>query len=185
MPPPTAVRRTANGRSRKTVFRIVLFLLGWLPALVQAQSLSISEIIPTAEPNCAIEIPPAAAGIAVTPGGFIMVYPRNDALPKQYTGCKTLWVVDGERFRRFATLYFKGGNLVTAAAHNTRDAASKLDGACAFPGGKSLLPDAGRQIKDTGCGGFAGEPFYQLHLPTWPRVCMADANAAICRQDPR
>lgn len=165
------------------MLRIAFFLLAALPVLALAQS--ISEVIPATEPNCAVQAPPATAGIAVTPGGFVMVYPRNDALPKQYTGCKAMWVVDGERFRRFATLYFKGGNLVTAAAHNTRDASGKLDGACAFPEGKSLLPNADRQNKNASCGGIAGEPFYQLHLPTWPRSCMTEPTAAICQQDPR
>ena len=169
------------------MFRIAFFLLAGLPLLAQAQSQSqsLSDVIPSTEPTCAVEIPPAAAGIAATPGGFVMVYPRNDALPKQYTGCKTMWVVDGERVRRMATLYFKGGNLLTAAAHNTRDASGKLDGVCSFADGKSLLPNTGRQSKNAGCGGIAGEPFYHLHLPTWPRSCMSDPNAAICQQDPR
>ncbi len=165
------------------MIRIAYVVLALLPALAQAQW--INEIVAATEPNCAVESPPAAAGIAATPGGFVMVYPRNDALPKQYTGCKAMWVVDGERFRRMATLYFKDGNLVTGAAHNTRDVSGKLDGACAFPEGKSLLPNAGRQIKDTGCGGFARDPFYDLHLPTWPRSCLTDPNAAICQQAPR
>lgn len=169
-------------KHRDAIRRAAVLLALW-PAAVPAQSLH--EIIPAAEPNCAIESPPAAAGIAATPGGFVMMYPRNEALSKQYTGCKIMWLVDGDRFPRMATLYFKGGALVTAAAHNVRDAAGRLDAACAFPEGKSLLPHAGRQIKDAGCGGFPGEPFYRLHLPTWPRSCLADVNASVCRQDPR
>ena len=167
------------------MIRNAIVLLAWLPALVQAQSLSISEVVPSTEPNCAIDIPPAAAGIVATPGGGVMVYPRNDALPKQYTGCKSLWVVDGEQFRRMATLYFKGGHLVTAATHDTRDASGKLDAACAFPKGKSLLPNAGRQFTDARCGGFVHEPLYHLHLPTWPRSCLVDADVAICKRDPQ
>jgi hypothetical protein len=167
---------------RDLICRSAVLLALW-PLPVYAQS--VQEIIAAAEPNCALESPPVAAGIAATPGGFVMVYPRNEALPKHYTGCKTLWLVDGERFPRMATLYFKGGVLLTAAAHNVRDASGRLDAACAFPEGKSLLPNAGRQIKDAGCSGFSGEPFYRLHLPTWPRRCMADPNAAVCQQDPR
>lgn len=169
-------------KHRDRVRRLAVVLALW-PMSAHAQSLQ--DVIPTAEPNCAIDSPPAAAGIAATPGGFVMVYPRNGTLSKQYTGCKIMWLVDGERFPRMATLYFKGGALVTAAAHNVRDASGRLDAACAFPAGKSLLPNAGRQIKDAGCGGFSGEPFYRLYLPTWPRSCLTDANAAVCRQDPR
>jgi hypothetical protein len=169
--------------THRDVIRRAIVVLALWPALVAAQS--VQEVIPPAEPNCAIDSPPAAAGIAATPGGFVMVYPRNEALSKRYTGCKIMWLVDGERFPRMATLYFKGGALVTAAAHNVRDTSGRLDAACAFPEGKSLLPNAGRQIKDAGCGGFSGEPFYRLHLLTWPRSCLADVNAAVCQQEPR
>ena len=165
----------------KIRYTIALFVL--LPVIALAQS--VKDVIPAAEPNCAIEIPPAAAGLVATPGGFVMVYPRNDALSKQYTGCKSMWIVDGERYNRFATLYFKEGALVTAAAHNVREASGKLDGACAFPAGKSLLPNAGRQIGDSGCAGFADQPFFRLYLPTWPRICLTDPKAAICQQDPQ
>lgn len=169
--------------SHSDVIRRAIVLLALWPMSVHAQLLQ--EVITAAEPNCAIESPPAAAGIAATPGGFVMVYPRNDALLKHYTGCKTMWLVDGERFPRMATLYFKGGALTTAAVHNIRDASGRLDAACAFPEGKSLLPNAGRQIKDAGCSGSSGEPFYRLHLPTWPRSCLTDVSAAVCQQDPR
>ncbi len=94
-------------------------------------------------------------------------------------------MVTGERPPRFATLYFKEGTLAVAAAHNIRDASGRLDGACAFPEGKSLLPNAGREIKDSGCTGFSKEGFYQLYVPTWPRLCMTDPKAAVCQQDPR
>ncbi len=49
-----------------------------------------SDVIPASAANCAVESPPAAVGLVATPGGFVMVFPRNDALPKPYTGCKTL-----------------------------------------------------------------------------------------------
>jgi hypothetical protein len=145
----------------------------------------LSKVIALQEPNCKLTAPPAAAGLAATPGGFVMVYPRNDALPDTYTGCKLLWVVDGERYLRLATLYFKSGKLKTAAAHDVRDAAAELDAACAFPEGKSLLAETGIKMKDQGCAGFEREEFYALHLPTWPRRCLSQPDAAVCQQDPR
>lgn len=161
-------------------------VIPWLMLLSNAALAQVAgDFIPAAAPNCAIESPPAAVGLAVTPGGFVMVYPRNDALTKQYTGCKILWVVTGERPPRFATLYFKEGVLAVAAAHNTRDATGRLDSACAFPEGKSLMPNAGREIKDSGCRGLTNNGFDQLYLPTWPRICMTDPKAAVCLQDPR
>jgi hypothetical protein len=167
-------------------FRHTIALVMFASNAAQAQLAG--DVIPAAAPNCAIETPPPAVGLAATPGGFVMVFPRNDALPKQYTGCKLMWIVgnvSGEQRQRFVTLYFEDGKLSIAAAHNTRDPAGRLDGACAFPAGKSLLPNAGRAFKDPACAGSANEPFYQLHLPTWPVVCLTDPKAAVCQQDPR
>lgn len=165
------------------MIRPCLAALLLLPAVSLAQVAS--DVIPNSAPHCAVDQPPAQSGIAATPGGFVMVYPRNDAIGKQYTGCKLMWIVDGERRPRFATLYFKNGELAIAAAHNVRDTAGRLDAACAFPEGKSLLPDAGRQIKDAGCSSLSKEAFYALNLPTWPSSCLTDVKAAICQQDPR
>lgn len=165
----------------KTHLALALFL--FLPGAVLAQFAH--EVIPATAPNCAIEKPPAASGLAATPGGFVAVYPRNDALPKQYSGCKFMWIINGERYQRFATLYFKDGVLSVAAAHDVRSASGQLDGACAFPEGKSLLPNAGRQTKDSSCAGFRDEAFYRLHLPTWPVSCLTDTKAVVCQQDPR
>lgn len=162
--------------------RHTIAMLVFAPSAALAQLAS--DVIPAAALNCAIDRPPTAVGLAATPGGFVMVFPRNDVLSAQYTGCKVMWIVNGEQRLRFATLYFEDGKLSIAAAHNTRDTSGKLDGACAFPQGRSLLPNVGRQFKDTACAGFTKEAFYQLHLPTWPVVCLTDANAAVCQQDP-
>jgi hypothetical protein len=163
----------------------VLVCLLLVPTAGASFAQDLREVIPLQEPNCALTAPPDAAGLATTPGGFVMVYPRNAALPKAYTGCKALWVVDGERYLRLATLYFKSGKLKTAAAHGIRDAAAKVDAACAFPEGKSLLPETGIKMKDQGCAGFGGGDFYALHVPTWPRSCLTQTDAAVCQQDPR
>jgi hypothetical protein len=152
------------------------------PAGALAQS--VKDVIPLGEPNCSVDVPPASAGLAATPGGFVMVHPRNPALPANYTGCKMLWIVDGDRMLRYATLYFKAGKLRTAAAHDIRDRGAKLDAACAFPEGKSLLPGAGRKVPDSGCKGFAADEFYGLHLPTWPRTCLTAPDSAVCQKDP-
>lgn len=171
--------------SIKTIMkiRLAIAMFMFLPGVSLAQFAH--DVIPASAPNCAIEKPPAAAGLAATPGGFVMVYPRNDALRKQYTGCKSMWIINGERHQRLATLYFKDGELTIAAAHDVRDSSGQLDAACAFPEGKSLLPNAGRQIKDAGCAGFRNEAFYRLYLPTWPSACLTDSKATVCQQDPR
>jgi hypothetical protein len=145
----------------------------------------VADLVPAQATHCALTAPPAKAGIAVTPGGFVMVFPRNDALTDNFTGCKQLWVVDGDKMMRFATLYFRSGKLAIAIAHDVRDSAGAIAGACALPEGKSLLPKSGRQVSDAACTGFSEDSFYALRLPTWPRSCLTETKAAVCVADPR
>lgn len=161
-----------------------LLVLG-LAATTPASAQVVADLVPAQAKHCALAVPPAQAGIAVTPGGFAMVFPRNDALTDDFTGCKLLWVVDGEKTMRFATLYFRSGKLAIAIAHDVRDSAGAIDGACALPEGKSLLPKVGRKLSDAACTGFSGESFYALRLPTWPRSCLKETQAAVCTADPR
>ena len=114
-----------------------------------------------------------------------MVFPRNAALSDTFTGCKLLWIVDGTKRRRFATLYFRNGKLAVAAAHDPRGDPAKITGACGFPEGKSLLPTSGQQSRDAACAGFSGDALYALRVPTWPRQCLTDVNAAVCQAEPR
>ena len=165
-------------------FRVVSLVLG-LATTTPASAQVVADLVPPQSTHCALTAPPAQAGIAGTPGGFVMVFPRNDALKDNFTGCKLLWVVDVDRMMRFATLYFRNGKLAVAIAHDVRDSAGAIAGACALPEGKSLLPKVGRQISDDACKGFAEDSFYALRLPTWPRSCLTDSKAAVCAADPR
>jgi hypothetical protein len=40
-----------------------------------ASGQSLAAIVPATAPHCAVTTPPADAGIAGTPGGFVMVFP--------------------------------------------------------------------------------------------------------------
>ncbi len=160
---------------------LVLCTLVAPPATAQV----LSDVIPAQAAHCALAEPPAQAGLVATPGGFVMMFPRNDAMTERFTGCKLLWVVDGERMRRMATLYFKNGTLAVAAAHDIRDAAGKITGACAFPEGKSLPLRTGQPSSDGGCAGFPQDGFYALRVSTWPRSCLTAPRAAVCVADPR
>lgn len=163
-------------------------ICSWLPFILlvptAALAQSLKDFVPLKETHCSVTSPPEAAGVSVTPGGFLMVFPRNAALRKDYTGCKILWVVDGERPLRMATLYFERGALRTAVAHDMRSPAAALDAVCSFPAGKSLMPKSGRKISDAGCTGFAGEDVYGLLAPTWPRICMIVPDDPKCAKDP-
>ena len=92
---------------------LLLFFCAVSPALAQ---------IPDA-PNCKIEQPPPDAGAYATPGGFLLVHPRNVHLTDDYTGCKVLWIVDApDRFHRLMTLYFERGKLRIALGYDGRGA---------------------------------------------------------------
>lgn len=164
---------------------LAVVLLGTAgPAALQAQARGDS-LVPADAPNCRVSAPPASAGIFATPGGFVIVFPRNDALTDRYTGCKLLWIADTDRTPRLATLYFERGQLTRAVAHDVRDAGGAVEAACAFPEGRSLLPNAGRRLGDAACRGFSGESLYALRVPTWPRSCMTKPDDAVCSADPR
>lgn len=169
---------------KSTIFALVSLVLGAV-ASSPASGQALADLIPAGATHCAVSAPPAQAGIAVTPGGFVMVFPRNDALTDRFTGCKLMWVVDVEKMPRMATLYFENGKLAVAVAHDVRDRDGKIVGACALPAAKSLMPKAGRQMTDAACTGFTGDSFYALRLPTWPRSCLKESNAAVCTADPK
>ncbi len=169
---------------RTSAVLVVLWCASAALAPLRAQA-SLDSLVPPGAPNCRVETPPAAAGIAGTPGGFLIVFPRNDAIPDRYTGCKVLWIADTDRTPRLATLYFERGQLARAVSHDVRDPSGAVEGACALPEGKSLLPNAGRRYGDEACRGFSGEALYALRLPTWPRTCMTKPDAPVCTADPR
>lgn len=146
---------------------------------------SVRDFIPTDAANCAVTSPPASAGIAATPGGFLMVYPRNDAIGNGYTGCKVLWVVDTDRMPRLATLYFEAGVLSRALSHDVRSATEAIEVACDLTAGRSLLPNGGRKATDAMCRGLPAEELYGLRVATWPRKCLKEPDAGVCSQDPR
>ena len=151
---------------------------------VDAQAATVFDFVPRDAAHCALGAPPADAGLAATPGGFVIVYPRNAALGAKYTGCKSMWVdANPGDWQRLATLYFEDGQLRRVVAHDAR-AGGAIRGACGFPLGNSLTPGAPSGVADPACAGVRDEPFYGLHLPTWPRACATQPDRAACRTDP-
>lgn len=123
-------------------------------------------------PNCATDQPPSHAGAYVTPGGFLLVHPRNANLSDSYTGCKVIWVVDApDRFHRLMILYFERGKLRVAQGYDGRGE-NQLRATCTVP---STAP---------GCDGVESHPLSALRLPTWPRSCMTRPDAPQCKREP-
>jgi len=129
--------------------------------------------IPSSAPNCSIKEPPQSAGAYATPGGFLLVHPRNAELRDDYTGCKSLWVVDApDRFNRLMTLYFERGKLRVVVAYDGRGESDAPRATCTLPAGGPA------------CEGVEGNELAALRLATWPRSCMSDPDAAVCAKDP-
>jgi len=123
-------------------------------------------------PNCALMRPPADAGVYVTPGGFLLVHPRNAALSETYTGCKQVWVMrppgDAALLMR---VYFEQGRRTSAQA---------FDG----HGGQTPVADCKLGDRSASCAGLDDNPLAALYLATWPRRCADDADKPECARDP-
>jgi hypothetical protein len=132
-----------------------------------------SPAIPSGAANCSVEQPPKDAGAYVAPGGFLLVHPRNQALPDGYTGCKGLWVVDApDRIHRLMTLYFEAGKLRVAVAYDGRGETKTPRAVCTLPG------------SSPGCEDIDSNPLAALRVPTYPRACMDDPDKPECAEDP-
>jgi hypothetical protein len=133
------------------------------------------------DPSCRLQQVPDDAGAVVTPGGFLLVHPRNDRLRADYSGCKTLWIDDEPGSpRRWSTLLFENGRLRRSVLWQ-RDAPEMADRVCDMPGsGARPLPRPQEP-----CSGIDGNELVALYLASYPRVCMTDPDRKECKQDPR
>ncbi|WP_155944510.1 hypothetical protein [Pseudoxanthomonas sp. Root630] len=129
-------------------------------------------------PSCMRAPAPDDAGVVATPGGFMLVHPRNADLPDDYTGCKTLWVMDVDPVPwRWATLWFRDGRLQRVVSTLKDAPAPRI---CDMPG--VVLP-AG-YAPAPACEGLDDHPWVSLRLPSWPRVCANDTPPAVCDKEP-
>ncbi|EGK71532.1 hypothetical protein METUNv1_02221 [Methyloversatilis universalis FAM5] len=127
--------------------------------------------IPADGRHCGLTRPPADAGAYVTPGGFLLVWPRNAGFARDYSGCRTLWVMQSaDDTPLLMRLYFPGGRL---------EAVQGFDGR----GGQSARTCV-RPFDAPGCGGIEGNPLTAPDLPTWPRLCTEQPEHPACRRDP-
>lgn len=144
-----------------------------LAALLTGTVQAAEPAIPAGAEHCALRAPPADAGAYVTPGGFLLVHPRSRALPGDYTGCKSLWVVQGpDRTPLLMRLYFSNGILALAEAYDGRGTSPAPRVTCAVPDHR---PE---------CQGLGDNPLMELHTPTWPRACMERPELPACTKDP-
>lgn len=129
-------------------------------------------------PSCTLATAPDDAGLVATPGGFMLVHPRNADLPDDYTGCKTLWVMDVDPAPwRWATLWFRDGRLQRVVSTLKGAPAPRV---CDMPG----VTLATGYAPAPACEGLDDHPWVSLRLPSWPRACAGDAPPAVCEKEP-
>lgn len=168
-PRPKRIRRAKAGPVGLTV----LMAIGSIHAPAAIAAENTAPDFP-ADPSCQRMEPPGDAGAVATPGGFMLVHPRNDRIRDDYSGCKTLWIYDDPDMpRRWATLLFQRGRLIRAVIWH-RDAPDRADRVC----------DRSRPDSEP-CSGMEGNELVALRLASWPRVCMSDPDRKECQGDPR
>lgn len=152
-----------------TIFRRVAGIAG---SALWAAAAAAQASIPADGHACRLSEPPIDSGAYATPGGFLLVYPRNAGITPDYTGCKTIWVARGPRETPLVMrLYFSRGRLGVAEAHDVGTTGAPL-AVCAAT---SKVPK---------CAGLHDNPLAALKLPTWPRACMEQPELAVCRGEP-
>lgn len=166
-------RRRIQGADAGSIGLAALMAIGSIHTAVAIAAENASPGFP-ADPSCQRTEPPADAGAVATPGGFMLVHPRNNRIHDDYSGCKTLWIYDDPDVpRRWATLLFERGLLIRAIVWD-RDAPDRADRVCDR-----------RSSGSEACGGVEGNELVALRLASWPRVCMSDPARKECQGDPR
>jgi len=144
---------------------------GWL--LMSMIALLASAGAWAGDASCSLEQPPADAGAYVTPGGFLLIHPRNAALADDYSGCKQVWIMrsPGDTPLLMRLRFERGARVMTEV----------------FDGRGSMAPRGRCAVNDTqaACADLADNPLAQLHVPTWPRACAEDAGRPECAQAPQ
>jgi len=125
------------------------------------------------EAACTLAQPPADAGAYVTPGGFLLIHPRNGALAEDYSGCKQVWIM---RAPGDTPLLMR-----LRFAHGLRVMAQVFDGR----GGTTPRASCAAADTSAACADLADNPLAQLRVPTWPRACAVDAEQPECSQAPQ
>lgn len=121
--------------------------------------------------HCDLAQPPTDAGAYATPGGFLLVYPRNHGVGKDYSGCRLIWVMQEAAFTPLLLrAQYRRGVLYRVQGYDGRGGDNATT--CTLP------------TTDPACAGLASHELLVLNLPTWPRVCTVDPAAAACRADP-
>lgn len=129
-------------------------------------------VFPAGARDCALITPPAESGVFVTPGGILLIYPRNASVPEDFTGCRTIWVVRGTGDWPLLTrLYFQAGRLSRVQRFDGRGG-TQAQISCSLP------------TEEKGCGGLEDNPLTALRVPTWPRICLNQPGLPVCGRDP-
>lgn len=68
--------------------------------------------IPASASNCSLAEPPRDAGEDFTHTATEKIYPRLKDMPKDYTGCQSVWLESAGGWTRMSTTFFRNGEPV-------------------------------------------------------------------------
>src|SRR5688572_28062558 len=85
--------------------------LALLLLLLYGSVLSADDDRPTGR-NCDLAVPPKNAGEETNHGIILRIYPRARDMPKNYTGCQTLWMPHGTKWQTISVVKIEGGSAV-------------------------------------------------------------------------
>lgn len=121
--------------------------------------------------HCDLVQPPADAGAFATPGGFLLVYPRNHEVGADYSGCRLIWIMQDATFTPlFIRSQYRRGRLVRVQSYDGRGGDKAVT--CVLPS------------SEPACANLAGHELLDLNLPTWPRVCTVNPTHKVCESEP-
>jgi hypothetical protein len=121
---------------------------------------------------CDLVQPPADAGAYATPGGFLLVHPRNAEVGPDYSGCRLIWIMQDATFTPlFIRAQYRRGALFRVQRYDGRGGDTATT--CALPS------------RDPTCAGLTHHELLVLDLPTWPRVCSVDPSQQVCDSAPQ
>lgn len=150
------MNRSASSSSlRSSLFGFLTCLVGCAAATPAADALK--------SPTCHIAQPPATAGFDVLMGTPMRVHPAPEAITSTFTGCQSLWAVDGGKLELQMRIAFVGGmprQLIGTEA------------------GKHLEVDLScTRVKPSGARAFDCEPLGAMPLRSLAKECLKQRAA--------
>lgn len=159
--------------------RLIALMMSLTAELPMAKDLD--DFVPATAPNCTVEDPPRDSGVMATHGDLFLVYPRNNAIPDNYTGCQlSWWIKPNNSYWPVHTIYFKEGQVAIYAVYELFGLRKSLGEVC---GPKGILYSRSQDKFFCGSADEKSKGLGRRGLPTWPKTCIENESAPVCKAE--